>query len=213
MPDRKIKLYYSIGEAAKFLGVSIQTLRRWTKSGKITYVRTKGGFRRFPHDEVIKIKKYGTNKSPVLTSKQAEHELGVSSSTLKRWTKKSKLNFFKVANRFFFPKEEIEENESPHSADFFQHKAFPREIIHAASALILFFLFLYILNHLSSETKVTSLTARSLIPRPISGAILTLVAPFSPQLAADLNSRLKPADQLFAQTVETVEKRIVEQIG
>src|SRR3990170_8060886 len=141
MPDPKIKLYYSIGEAAKYLGVSIQTLRRWTKSGKIIYVKTKGGFMRFPHDEIIKIKKYGPNKLPVLTAKQAGHELGVSFPTLKRWAKKGKLDFVKVANRYFFPKEEIEENGLPHSTDFFSHKFFPHEFLHLGFIVIIFLIF------------------------------------------------------------------------
>lgn len=40
--------FYSIGEAANYLGVSVSTLRRWEKEGKITSERTKGGQRRYP---------------------------------------------------------------------------------------------------------------------------------------------------------------------
>ena len=39
--------YAGIGETAKFLGVSIPTLRRWEKEGKITPDRTAGGTRRY----------------------------------------------------------------------------------------------------------------------------------------------------------------------
>ena len=39
--------YAGIGETAKFLGVSIPTLRRWEKDGKITPSRTAGGTRRY----------------------------------------------------------------------------------------------------------------------------------------------------------------------
>ena len=39
--------YAGIGETAKFLGVSIPTLRRWEKDGKITPARTAGGTRRY----------------------------------------------------------------------------------------------------------------------------------------------------------------------
>lgn len=39
--------YAGIGETAKFLGVSIPTLRRWEKDGKITPDRTAGGTRRY----------------------------------------------------------------------------------------------------------------------------------------------------------------------
>ena len=38
---------YSIGEAAKFLSVSIDTLRRWEKAGKIRTLRSPGGHRYF----------------------------------------------------------------------------------------------------------------------------------------------------------------------
>ncbi|MHA1283662.1 MAG: MerR family transcriptional regulator [Promethearchaeota archaeon] len=34
------------------LGVSIKTIRRWSNTGKIKYVRTAGGHRRFPIDEI-----------------------------------------------------------------------------------------------------------------------------------------------------------------
>jgi excisionase family DNA binding protein len=37
----------SIGEAAKILGVSVQTLRRWEREGKLVPLRTAGGTRRY----------------------------------------------------------------------------------------------------------------------------------------------------------------------
>src|SRR3989338_8763096 len=89
----KNKLIYSIGEAADFLGVSIMTLRRWSKSGKIVYITTKGGFRRFPHDELLRIKQNGLNSKPLFTVRQATRELGVSTQTLKRWGKSGKINW------------------------------------------------------------------------------------------------------------------------
>ena len=39
---------YTISETAKFLGVSVPTLRRWEKSGKLPALRTVGGHRRYP---------------------------------------------------------------------------------------------------------------------------------------------------------------------
>jgi putative resolvase len=39
---------YSIGEAAKYLGVSISTLRRWEIDGKLVPERTQGQQRRYP---------------------------------------------------------------------------------------------------------------------------------------------------------------------
>ena len=47
--------YLTIGQAARRLGVSIDTLRRWEANGIITAVRTPGGWRRFPSDEVERL--------------------------------------------------------------------------------------------------------------------------------------------------------------
>ena len=47
----------SIKEASEFLGVSIDTLRRWERTGKITSFRTEGGHRRYEKKDLIKFKK------------------------------------------------------------------------------------------------------------------------------------------------------------
>ena len=47
----------SIKEASEFLGVSIDTLRRWERAGKITAFRTEGGHRRYEKKDLIKFKK------------------------------------------------------------------------------------------------------------------------------------------------------------
>src|SRR3989344_5083521 len=44
----------SIGQASEFLGVSIDTLRRWEKSGKISALRSPGGHRYFLKDDLEK---------------------------------------------------------------------------------------------------------------------------------------------------------------
>jgi excisionase family DNA binding protein len=46
-----------IGDAAKLRGVSIDTLRRWEKAGKITAVRTDGGHRRYRVADLLTIDK------------------------------------------------------------------------------------------------------------------------------------------------------------
>lgn len=46
----------TISEAAKALGVSIQTLRRWEAQGKISAKRTLGGQRRFAQSEIDRAK-------------------------------------------------------------------------------------------------------------------------------------------------------------
>ena len=41
-----------IGEAAKLLGVSVETIRRWDTAGKLASVRTLGGQRRFSRADI-----------------------------------------------------------------------------------------------------------------------------------------------------------------
>ncbi len=48
-PDTKL---YKIGEIAKILNVSIGTLRRWEREGKLTSYRTDGGHRRYDFEEI-----------------------------------------------------------------------------------------------------------------------------------------------------------------
>ena len=51
----------SIKEASEFLGVSMDTLRRWERAGKIQSIRTKGGHRRYEKKELIKLKMYASS--------------------------------------------------------------------------------------------------------------------------------------------------------
>jgi molybdopterin-binding protein len=44
-----------IGEAAEWLGVSVETIRRWGREGRITVSRTAGGQRMVSRDEVGRI--------------------------------------------------------------------------------------------------------------------------------------------------------------
>jgi len=46
---------YAIGTAAVLLGVSIKTMRRWDAQKKISCVRTPGGHRRFPVQEITRL--------------------------------------------------------------------------------------------------------------------------------------------------------------
>ena len=48
---------YTPKEASKLLGVSVKTIRRWNKQGKIKCVRTIGGKLRVPESEIKKLKK------------------------------------------------------------------------------------------------------------------------------------------------------------
>jgi molybdopterin-binding protein len=47
--------HYRIGEAAEILGVRVETLRRWARSGTLRVTRTKGGQRLVPAAEVARV--------------------------------------------------------------------------------------------------------------------------------------------------------------
>ncbi|MEK7617429.1 MAG: helix-turn-helix domain-containing protein, partial [Patescibacteria group bacterium] len=51
----KPSAFLKIGQASKALGVSIDTLRRWEKTGKISAIRTPGGTRLYSLDQLKKI--------------------------------------------------------------------------------------------------------------------------------------------------------------
>ena len=46
----------SVGDTARQLGVSVDTIRRWEREGKIAGTRTLGGQRRFSTTEIDRIK-------------------------------------------------------------------------------------------------------------------------------------------------------------
>jgi len=50
-PDTGIRM----GEAAEMLGVSVETVRRWSKDGRLAVVRTSGGQRLVARDEVARL--------------------------------------------------------------------------------------------------------------------------------------------------------------
>jgi molybdopterin-binding protein len=47
-----------LGEAARAIGVSVDTLRRWDRAGKIRTVRDKGNRRRVPASEVERLSRH-----------------------------------------------------------------------------------------------------------------------------------------------------------
>jgi putative resolvase len=51
---------FTISEAADMIGVSVDTLRRWEREGKITSERTEGGHRRYDLSNIIGKAKEGT---------------------------------------------------------------------------------------------------------------------------------------------------------
>ena len=53
----------TLSHAAEALGISPSTLRRWADAGRIDFVRTSGGHRRFPAREVLRLKSHGADPS------------------------------------------------------------------------------------------------------------------------------------------------------
>src|SRR5258708_2390118 len=79
---------FKIGQAAKILNISIDTLRRWEKAGKITSVKTAGGTRFYSPEELNRIKPDSIKiqqNIPLSTEellKKADQELGTRSYEL-----------------------------------------------------------------------------------------------------------------------------------
>jgi excisionase family DNA binding protein len=46
------QLFFTSSQAARYLGVSLATIRRWTDAGHIRCYRTPGGQRRFSRDQL-----------------------------------------------------------------------------------------------------------------------------------------------------------------
>ena len=47
--------WLELSEAAEFLGVHFTTLRRWTNAGKVPYIRTPGGRRRYAREDLERL--------------------------------------------------------------------------------------------------------------------------------------------------------------
>lgn len=50
MPDKK---YFRPDEVAKYLGVHVETIRRWIREGKIKSIKTRGGHNRIHKSEIL----------------------------------------------------------------------------------------------------------------------------------------------------------------
>src|SRR3989344_203627 len=81
-PNNKKKLV-RISEAAEILGVSIDTVRRWDKKGKLHAERPNGKDRFFSIEELEQIK-----FAKALTSTEAAQQLNISVDTLRRLEEK-----------------------------------------------------------------------------------------------------------------------------
>jgi excisionase family DNA binding protein len=52
LPSNSRQLVFTSSQAARYLGVSLATIRRWTDSGHISCYRTPGGQRRFARTQL-----------------------------------------------------------------------------------------------------------------------------------------------------------------
>ena len=52
LPSNARQLVFTSSQAARYLGVSLATIRRWTDSGHISCYRTPGGQRRFARSQL-----------------------------------------------------------------------------------------------------------------------------------------------------------------
>lgn len=87
MSTNKNKKSISIGEAAETLGVSIDTVRRWDKKGKLNSSRADNNARLFSLDEIRSL----ANKKEYSIS-EAANKLNLSADTLRRLEDRGMIN-------------------------------------------------------------------------------------------------------------------------
>jgi molybdopterin-binding protein len=68
---------YRIGEAAKALGVRVETLRRWEREGKLATERTEGGQRVVPAPEVARLLSERSGQQPIVAGSARNRFPGV----------------------------------------------------------------------------------------------------------------------------------------
>ena len=59
-----MRKYLTIGEAAKQLGLEVDTVRKLERTGKIKAARTTGGHRRFTQEEVDRYRRVAGKRGP-----------------------------------------------------------------------------------------------------------------------------------------------------
>jgi len=52
LPQNDRQLVFTSSQAARYLGVSLATIRRWTDAGHVSCYRTPGGQRRFAREQL-----------------------------------------------------------------------------------------------------------------------------------------------------------------
>jgi excisionase family DNA binding protein len=72
-PRNDRQLVFTSSQAARYLGVSLATVRRWTDAGHISCYRTPGGQRRFSRDQLddfISSMRRGSNAAEAQTAER-----------------------------------------------------------------------------------------------------------------------------------------------
>jgi molybdopterin-binding protein len=64
-----------IGQAAALLGVSVDTLRRWEQEGRVEVVRSAGGQRLVPVDEVTRLLDERRAPQPTIAASSARNQM------------------------------------------------------------------------------------------------------------------------------------------
>ncbi|HYM55992.1 MAG TPA: helix-turn-helix domain-containing protein [Solirubrobacteraceae bacterium] len=67
------QLVFTSSQAARYLGVSLATVRRWTDAGHISCYRTPGGQRRFSRDQLDDFIASMHRDGPAIRSEIDEH--------------------------------------------------------------------------------------------------------------------------------------------
>jgi len=68
-----VDILLRIGDAASRLGLTVTTLQRWDRQGKIRVVRTLGGMRRVPLSEVHRLMGEHEVRAPILYARVSSH--------------------------------------------------------------------------------------------------------------------------------------------
>jgi excisionase family DNA binding protein len=79
LPRNTRQLVFTSSQAARYLGVSLATIRRWTDSGHISCYRTPGGQRRFARDQLDDFITSMHRDGPAVRAHAAEADHGSSS--------------------------------------------------------------------------------------------------------------------------------------
>lgn len=103
MSEKLVKKLVPISEAANFLGVSIDTIRRWDRQGIIHSERPNGKNRYFSVNELEMIK----FEKPLSITEAAQF-LKISVSTLRRFEKKGVISCHRKGNRRIYDKADLE---------------------------------------------------------------------------------------------------------